>query len=55
MSLIKTMTSVLKASTDISTHIPAHPIRLAAILAGKKRNRNSSHFIPQFFGPYCSS
>jgi hypothetical protein len=31
-SLIKTITSVLKASADITTNIPAHPIGLAEIL-----------------------
>jgi len=31
-SPIKTITSVLKSSTDIITNIPAHPIRLTEIL-----------------------
>jgi hypothetical protein len=30
-SPIKTVTSVLKSSTDIITNIPAHPIELAEI------------------------
>jgi hypothetical protein len=33
MSSIKTIMSVLKASTDIITNIPARPIGLAEILA----------------------
>jgi len=32
-SLIKTISSVLKASTDIIRIIPAHPIELAEIIA----------------------
>ena len=32
-SPIRTITSVLKSSTDIITNIPAHSIRLAEILA----------------------
>jgi len=33
MSTIKTITSVLKVSTDIITNIPARPVGLAEILA----------------------